>query len=149
VSALRKFLTLSWSSRLLLLEAFFFLAAARAALVTLPFRRLTTLLGRQSDELPRQAPDGPAPAQARAVAGAVERMARRTPWESACLTQAIAAQFMLQRRQLSSLLCLGTRIDTTGKLVAHAWLRYGNEILLGGADHQSFTLLSAFGEPPS
>ncbi len=148
MSALAKFLTLSWPSRLLLLEAFFYLAAARAALVTLPFRRLAGYLGWQLNELQTPAPNMPVPPKARRIAGAVDLVARRTPWESTCLAQAIAAKFMLRRRRLSSLLCLGTRVDSSGKLVAHAWLRYGSEILLGGADHASFTLLSAFGERP-
>ena len=82
-------------------------------------------------------------------ASAVELTARRTPWESACLAQAIAAKLMLRRRRIASLLCLGTRMDETGKLVAHAWLLHGNEILLGGTGYASFTLLTAFGETPA
>ena len=37
----------------------------------------------------------------------VERMAEHTPWESACLAQAMAAQNMLKRRGIGSTLYLG------------------------------------------
>jgi hypothetical protein len=148
LSALRKLLALSWSDRFLLLEACTNLGAARLALVTIPFKHIAPHLGRQ---LP---PDHPArdlpaiPPVARRIAWAIDVMSPRTPWESACLAQAVAGKFMLRRRGLASRLFLGTRREASGDLAAHAWLQLGPEILLGGGGRPTFTALSSFEEPP-
>ena len=146
LSALRKLLALSWSDRFLLIEAWINLGAARLALLTVPFKHIAPRLGRQ---LP---PDHPVrdlptiPPVARRIAWAIDVMSPRTPWESACLAQAVAGKFMLRSRGLSSRLFLGTRKDETGDLAAHAWLQLGQEILLGGGGRPTFTALSSFEE---
>jgi hypothetical protein len=144
--ALRRFLSLSWPDRLLLLEAAVYLGAARVALLSIPFRLIAVHLGRQvsPDEAPRR--PSSAPAAARKIAWAVEVMGHHTPWDSACLARAIAGKFMLRRRGLSSWLFLGTMKDPGGDLKAHAWLRYGNEVLLGAGTLESFTALTSFGD---
>jgi hypothetical protein len=148
LSALRKVLALSWSDRFLLLEAWINLGAARLALLTIPFKHIAPYLGRQ---LPpdHPVPDLPTiPPVARRVAWAIDVMSPRTPWESACLAQAVAGKFMLRRRGLSSRLFLGTRRLEAGDLAAHAWLQLGREIILGGGGRPTFTALSSFDERP-
>jgi hypothetical protein len=146
VRAIRKFLALAWKDRFLLLEAGLYLGAARAALLIVPFRHIAPHLGRQwGPEQPRSV-DAPAGSGARQIGWAVETMGRRTPWDSTCLAQSMAGKFMLANRGLSSLLYLGTKRDAAGKFTAHAWLRAGNEILVGGAGHEAFTVLSIFGD---
>jgi len=144
VNALHKLLALSWRERFLLLEAFFYLGVARAALLTIPFKRIVPYLGQQMKKEDIHESDSPPMDSARQVGWAVDIMSRRTPWESACLVQAIAGKIMLKQRGLPSLLYLGTKKDETGQLTAHAWLKNGNEILLGGSGHETFTVLSAF-----
>jgi hypothetical protein len=149
VSTLKKFAGLGWQDRFLLIEASLYLAVTRLALLIVPFRFIARLLGRQfppERQLKRDAPSHP---DARRVAWAVELISRRTPWESACLPQSIAAKLMLGRRGVPTLLYLGTRKDPGGHLAAHAWLRSGAEIVLGGGAAGTFTPLSAFGDPPA
>lgn len=55
----------------------------------------------------------------------------KTPWESKCLVRALAAQRLLCRRGLSSTLYLGCGMEE-GKMVAHAWLRFGEMYVTGG-----------------
>lgn len=146
MSAISKFLALSWRDRLLLVEALLYLGGARLALLTIPFRQIAPRLGQQlpaDDALPWRAPVSPT---ARRIGWAVETMSRHTPWESACLAQAMAGKFMLRRRGEASWLFLGTRKDEAGNLAAHAWLRSGNEILLGAGGHETFTALTSFSE---
>ena len=147
MSALRKFLALSWRDRLLLLEAWCYLGAARIALLTIPFRHIARRLGRQFPADHAIPSPSPALPEARRIGWAVELMSRHTPWESACLAQSMAGKFMLRRRGLTSWLFLGTRKEASGDLAAHAWLQSGDEILLGGAGRETFTALSSFGEP--
>jgi len=146
VNAVRKFLALHPGDQLLILEACFYLGLARTELLLVPFRLIAPRLGIQLSPGDSTLPsDAPAPI-ARRIGSAVERMARRTPWNSTCLTQTIAGKFMLRRRGLSSRLFLGTRKDERGKLLAHSWLLVGNEILIGGGGHETFTALSSFVE---
>jgi hypothetical protein len=147
VSALRKFLGLDRRQQLLLIEAWVYLGAARAALLSVPFKNISRYLGHQlkpEDKIPTS---GPTPPMAREIAWAVEVMSRHTPWESACLAQSIAGKLMLGRRGLASRLSLGLRKDEAGKLAAHAWLQAGNETLIGALGHGTFTVLSTFGDP--
>jgi hypothetical protein len=144
VKAFRKFLDLEPGDQLLILEACFYLGLARAALLGIPFRLIAPRLGRQlSPGDSTTTADAPVPV-ARRIGIAVERMSRRTPWNSTCLTQTIAGKFMLRRRGVSGRLYLGTRKDESGRLLAHSWLLVGNEILIGGGGHETFTALSSF-----
>jgi len=144
VNALRKFLALSWMERFLLLEAFYYLGWARFTLLTSPFKRIAPNLGKQLKKDEIRSSNTPPIELATQVGWAVDVVSRRTPWESACLAQAMAGKFMLRRRGLSSLLYLGTKKDEFGEFVAHAWLQNGNKILLGGGGVESFVILSAF-----
>ncbi len=144
--AFRKFLALDPGDRMLVVEAWSYLAIARAALLSLPFKWIARRLGRQfapDDAVESlQAP----PLIAARIGSVVERTARHTPWNSTCLTQTIAGKFMLRRRGVSSRLFLGTRKDEAGRFIAHSWLLAGSEILIGGGGHETFTPLSAFEE---
>ena len=66
----------------------------------------------------------------------------KTPWESKCLVRALAAQRLLCRRGLSSTLYLGCGMEE-GKMVAHAWLRFG-EMYVTGGDGGGYTTVARF-----
>ncbi|MCB0148903.1 MAG: lasso peptide biosynthesis B2 protein, partial [Caldilineaceae bacterium] len=88
---LHKFAALSWADRWLLVEVFALLGAAWLALRLIPFRRLARRLGPLQSETSLEAlPDQLD--QARRVGLAIARVAPRTPWESNCFPQALAAK---------------------------------------------------------
>lgn len=141
---LRKARELDRAQRGLLLEAAAWLGLARLGLLLVPFRRLAPWLGAhmaQSAEhvTPREA------ALAQEIGWAVQAMARRTPWQSACLAQAMSAKAMLRRRGVGSTLYLGVARNERGRMTAHAWLRCGTAVVTGG-DHSDYTVLSSFAE---
>lgn len=74
------------------------------------------------------------------VAFAIPRAAARVPWRSDCLVQALAARRWLERRGIGSRLRIGVRKDQSASLAAHAWLRAGDRIVVGG-DVADFTPL--------
>ena len=131
--------------RLLLLEAFMQLCFARLAVLILPFRWLAVSLGRRMKETGTQI--NPSDLRyARMVGQAVCSAARYTPWESVCLPQAVAAQWMLKRRNIPGTVYLGlAKVETKPeKLSAHAWLRCGHIILTGREGHRQFTVVATF-----
>lgn len=143
---LLKFLHLTWLQRARLVEALYNLALARLTLVLVPFNRLAARLG----EPQRQSPDTLTPpaqaAQARSISWAVTTMSRLVPWDSACLAQAIAAKWMLQKRGLASTLYLGVAYDQNKKMLAHAWLRCGDIYVTGAPQHRSFAVVTTFAD---
>ena len=113
--------------------------------LVLPFRWLAKSLGRymKDDQTPPQPSDLKL---ARMIGGAVRSAADYTPWGSVCLPQAVAAKWMLQRRQIPGTVYLGVMKDETKpeKLAAHAWLRSGPAILTGAKGHRQYTVVSTF-----
>jgi hypothetical protein len=83
---------------------------------------------------------------ARMIGQAVCAAANYTLWKSVCLSQAVAAQWMLKRRNIAGTLYLGVAKDEANPLefTAHAWLRCGNLILTGRDGHRRFTVVSKF-----
>lgn len=80
----------------------------------------------------RPAPEiEPVAAQARAIGWAVRGAARFAPFKALCLQQAVAAQAMLARRGIGSVLHYGVGRDEDGALVAHAWIEAAGVALTG------------------
>jgi hypothetical protein len=140
----RKLRSLSRPDATLLVEATAFLALARVRSLRAPFRDLAAALGRLDAEAPGELPAGQE-ALARRVGWAVQAMARRIPWNGLCLTQALAAGWMLRRRAVPFTLYLGTRPDPGGKPVFHAWLRSGACRVTGGGGCERYQVLARFG----
>lgn len=86
-------------------------------------------------------PAGSRGASAARIAWAVHHAARVVP-RATCLTQALAAQIMLTRHNIVSVLHVGVRRDEAGTLLAHAWLVNDGVVLLGGTSET----LAAFSE---
>jgi hypothetical protein len=133
------------ADRRLLLEAFALLGIARFLVLALPFKWLAVSLGRHMNEADAQI-SVPDLNLARSVGQAVRSAANYTPWKSACLPQAVAAQWMLKRRHVAGTLYLGVAKDEAKpeKLAAHAWLRCGHIILTGREGHRRFTIVATF-----
>ncbi|MCP4577978.1 MAG: lasso peptide biosynthesis B2 protein [Deltaproteobacteria bacterium] len=137
------FLKKPLSEKALYLETTFWLGISRIAILILPFRWIAPFLGRHmaSSEEDERSGDRQAVAT---VSRAVRTMSRHLPWECKCLVQAISGKMMLRRRQVSSTLYLGVAKKDDGDLIAHAWLRAGEIILLGGDGLERFGVVSTF-----
>jgi hypothetical protein len=135
----------SRTERVLLIEAFILLSLARLAVHALPFKCLAVTLGRHMNESGTQISASDLH-HARLIGQAIRSAANNSPWESVCLPQAVAGQWMLKRRHIVATLYLGVVKDDNKpeKLAAHAWLRCGDLILTGAAGHRQFTVVSTF-----
>lgn len=133
--------------RLLFMEAFALLGVMRAAVLTLPFKRLTRAL-RHSHGFEKRPHIGETQRKRAVVIGScVEKAAAHTPWESACLVKSLAAAYMLRRRKIAGCFCLGVQKRDhadTESLKAHAWTVCGPEVLTGKEGYSDFTVISVF-----
>ena len=114
-----------WSA---LVRAVLWVPATRTALTLLPWQRLSTVFDRVA--VRDVEPDWE---RARAVVWAVDAVARRVVRRRPCLTQALVARHLLRRLGIDSKLQIGAARDVDGSYQAHAWLEWGEEVVIGGA----------------
>ena len=140
IADIRKLLRQSPSNRYLLIEAVLSLGIVRAAMVVLPFAWVARRLAPEAGNA-----GAPNRAAALRIGRAVRIAARRTPWESKCLAQALAAALMLRRRKIPFVLTLGVAKTAERKagIDAHAWLFSGDE-LLTGAGYERYSVIAQF-----
>ena len=137
---------LSPTERRLLIEAVGWLGLLRVAVLTLPYRRLASLLGLTQTDPSQVSLVSRADHQARAeaIGWAVQGVAARTPWLSTCLVQSLAGYVMLRRNDVPSVVYLGVAKGAGGELIAHSWLRCGDHLVTGGGSHQRYSVIAAY-----
>ena len=145
MSFLAKFFALPLREQRDVAEATLNLAVVQLLLLV-PFRWLAPLFGRlhpgAASALPVLSEDENS--SAFAVRRAMLRATGRLPWDSSCLVRSLAAQMMLRRRHLPSVLQLGVRAGAATELSAHAWLKCGDVNVVGDESAAEFTPLAAF-----
>jgi transglutaminase superfamily protein len=135
---LGKLVALSAADRRLLVTAALLQAGIRLGLAVLPYRRLRELVDRAARVGPRR---DLTPTSAERIAWAVTQASRALPG-TACLTQALAARVLLERRGHPAHLRVGVMRGDDARLVAHAWVESEGRVVLGGADLARYTQLS-------
>jgi len=143
MQTLTKFIEKPATDQLLYLETTFWLGVSRLAILILPFRWIAPFLGQHMASSDENDKDGDRKTEV-SVSRAILTMSRHLPWESKCLVQAISGKMMLRRRQIPSTLYLGVAKKEDGDLNAHAWLRAGDIIILGGGGLERFAVVSTF-----
>jgi hypothetical protein len=136
--------------RALLAEAVAYLLAARLSLIFVTFPRLARHLGTlvsPSDPRAGKTKTSATPSQARLakeIGWAVTSAARYVPFRAVCLPQALAAQAMLRRRGVHSVMHFGAARGTEKPLHAHAWLDAAGVEVTGYPVAGNFTEISRF-----
>ncbi|MDP4083161.1 MAG: lasso peptide biosynthesis B2 protein [Bacillota bacterium] len=140
----KNFIFLDSSQKVLLLEAYYYLALARF-MKARPFTKLAPILGKNMEETSTKVNFADREMLWR-ISDAILIMSGYTFWESKCLVKAIAGMKMLKRRKIESTLYLGTAKDDDGKLIAHAWLRSGPFYITGKEEMKRFTVVGKFAQ---
>ena len=138
-----KLFKLTWREKLLLVEALLLTGIIRFAILFIPFNKLARLAGKHKEESSAIIRDEDK-AITRKISWVVFVVSNKTPWESKCLVRALTAQIMLSARKVSSTLYLGVARDEEKKLIAHAWLRSGENIITGAYEMAEFTEVARF-----
>ena len=146
ISLIGKFFRLPRRDRLLLLEATLWMAVAGFGIVVLPFRHLGLLAAR-----PIRRPEPKHQARVltvRRIRWAIVTASRRLPWDALCFQQGLAAQLMLRRRAVPSVLYYGAAQDELSGLITHVWVRDGDVDVIGGEIAHRFAVLAMFPQDP-
>jgi hypothetical protein len=129
--------------RKLLIEAFWYLLWAKAALVVVPFRWLVPLFNRQLTSA-----HGPESVERKRlreeVRWAIERVAARLPGTTVCFPRAIAAQIMCRRRGIGAVLYYGAAPLPGKGLSAHVWVLDESEGVVGHQVANSYQVMARF-----
>jgi|SRR5215217_5151646 len=131
---LRKFLRLPATKRRLLLEAALLLGGTKLGLRLFPFQTLLRFL----EKLAKASAGLPEIDQssAKRIVWAVELAGQYLPWVRTCLTQALAAQFLLVRQGHPALVHIGVVREEGEGFLAHAWVESEGEVVIGGRGHE-------------
>lgn len=141
-SLLRKTLFLPFRQKIMLFEALFLSAYYRFLILNIPFSKLSKRIGTVGYETPLIQSDRNIIYKIRTT---VEAVCRHTPWESKCLVRALVAKKMLNRRGYGCTLYMGVKLNSHGKMEAHAWLRQGDIFVTGGKGI-GFAVTGIFGD---
>jgi Transglutaminase-like superfamily len=131
MTRLGKLLHLSGEDCRLLLAASLLQAGIGLGLMVLPYRKVRSLADRLAGMGSRRL--SVRPASVDRIALAVTRSARSVPGAT-CLTQALAARVLLERRGHPARVRVGITRTENADLLAHAWVESGGRVVLGGAD---------------
>lgn len=116
MTLLKKIVHLPKDEKILFVEAVFFLFFSKVYLF-FPFRYCIKSL-RPSEEMIAMAE----PVLLIKIRIAVARANKLAFWKNVCLVKSFAARFMLQRRNVGSVMYLGLHYKNQKELVGHAWL---------------------------
>ena len=139
---LQKWRRITWSDRVILCEGMVFLSLSSLAITAIPSR----IVQRTATWNSRRAI--PSPQERLAILArtrwAVLACARRVPWRAVCYQQGLAAQWMLRRRGIPSVLYYGAAPDEEKGLLVHVWVRDGEIDVIGGEGASRFAVLATF-----
>ena len=142
---MQKLWALPPTDRVLLCETVFWLAVAAVAIAILPFERL----GRMAAISPRRRAlvEPKRMEETRRIRWAIMACGSRIPWRAMCFEQGLAAQFMLRRRGIPSVLYYGAAPDRDRGISAHVWVRDRDVDVVGCEIASQFAVLATFPAP--
>ena len=133
---LRQLYRMTLPERRLLTEAWVLSLVVVSLLRWVSFDRLIRWVDRPTRVGRRSLPTRVTPLHA---ARLVRSAGARIGW-STCLTRAVVLKLLLARRGIDTELVIGATRQA-GSFEAHAWLRLGDEVVLGGEGHRRFVPL--------
>ncbi len=145
LSKIKIFLRSPFQTKLFLLEILFFLSLSKACIKLFSFKTIFKYIGKKTDSI------GVAPSQnidrstLQGLHHYITKISKHLPWGAVCLDQAIAAKWMLDRRNISSVLYFGVMKDGDVKnfLKAHAWLMVGDYCVTGDG-YEQYKLIAVY-----
>jgi len=135
-----------WTGRVLTAIS---LVALTAAHLLVRFVRLSAwrdTLGsrRVHDRTPLTSPSDDDLRSALRIGDHIDRATWRLPFETRCLPRAVAAQWLLGTRAITSTLVLAThKTDRAGEHAFHAWVEIGETFVIGHCDRDAYRVIMA------
>lgn len=133
----------SLSEKVFLFRVFLMLCIAKSANFALPFKAYSRFLGEINSESSKN-PKNVDWKYVDKVSGAVRNVSKVSPFDFKCLVQASVGKYFLAQERVESTIYFGVKKDETQHLKAHAWLRVGSKIVLGGEVADQYNVVSTY-----
>lgn len=143
VSNLSIFWNKPLSHKLLLIRIFLLLSVAGFANLILPFKVYARFLGEINSESARN-PKGIDWEYVERIAQSIKNVSLASPFDFKCLVQATAGKVFIARKGIDSTIYFGVKKVESQTMKAHAWLRVGPKIVLGGEIADEYNTVSTF-----
>lgn len=140
---IRSFLSISFSGKLLFIEAVFTSAWVKMTLLFFPFGKVAKWLGSANGHI-HENKSAEDKGLVKKVQFALKLCDRYTPWPTECYTQALTAKILLRRRNIPGVIYFGFRKNENNQLMGHAWFKSTGEIVTGFCDFSLYTVHSSF-----
>ena len=140
---LRKYYSIDKTERKILNRTFFWLIYAFILVRLVPLRWFSGLLGEFKKEEVLEINSGEKELIQMLVKN-IRRWKRFLPWKVKCFEEAIAAKKVLEKYKINSTLYMGVDKNTEKELIAHAWLKVGNEIIIGKKGYEKFSVVGFY-----
>ena len=133
----------SHSQKLFLFRIFLMLNLAGIANILLPFKIYARFLGQINSES-SQNPKNIDWQYVERVSKSVRNVSKVSPLDFKCLVQATVGKYFIAQERIDSTIYFGVKKDQSQNLKAHAWLRVGPKIVLGGEVVDQYNVVSTY-----
>lgn len=144
MNKLKIFIRMDIEMKMMVLKSLFLTAYYRFSILFVPFSKLAKRMGTLNVES-NEEPLGDRMRYVWKVRSSVMMTSKNTPWQSLCLVQALTAQRLLKKKGIENTVYLGLSKDKDQKVIAHAWIRCGDKIVVGEKGMQRFSVVAKFG----
>lgn len=139
----KKYIKLNKQERKILNQTFLWVLISLFLVRIVPLRWFTSLLGEfNNDKIKELKPSDDI--YIKQITKSIKRIKKRVPWRVKCFEEAIAAKKVLQKRKIESTLYLGVDKTKENKLIAHAWLRNGDNFITGKNGYEQFKVVGFY-----
>lgn len=128
---------------MLLIRVFFLLCVAGAANLILPFKVYARFLGEINSESSRN-PQNVEWEYVNGISQSIKNISLVSPITFTCLVQATVGKIFISGKEIDSTIYFGVKKDESKNMKAHAWLRVGPKIVLGGEVADQYNVVSTF-----
>lgn len=142
ISALKKYRRTEASERKLFLETLIISFIIRLIIKFMPMKKYVDKLGKEN-KLSENIDANEIETLKKFVVN-VKRVSRNSFWRTKCYEEAFTLKKILEKRGYSSTIYFGVLKEENNELKAHAWLKIGDVILIGGNAHNKYTVTKFF-----
>ena len=132
----------------LIFLAFTYSAFIRFLMCFVKFNRYEKLLGTRNHKSPIVQPRPDELVHIDRIQKIIYSVNKYTPWEGKCMVKALSAKWLLASKGIKSTLYFGISPDRNPnkppKLLAHAWLKVGDEFISGRKGHRRYKVVNFY-----
>lgn len=130
LSKIRNFFKISLKNKILIFRIMYLSLFYRILILVIPFKKLSKRLGKIKVNSHYE-PNESEIIYIKKIYYFIIKVCSKTPWESKCLVQALVGRKLMLKKHIETTLFLGVCKDKDDNMIAHAWLKCGNNYVTG------------------